>query len=350
MAYPSAKRECTSNRLRARSVSPADGIAAARSSLGPRHVPRQLDPRLHHPDCRAKAPRWRVSCRKWHERLGLSVAMSSDRSAASTANERGRSRVYCVHRPWDRMIRCTRKPKHTPIAAANPPRINSSMQIRKARLEDIAEIESMIARSVMALMGREYSLEQRQASIGPLFGVDRQIIEDGTYYVVEHAGRLVGSGGWSFRRTLFGGDGVADRDDFPSNSRRRSRAHTSILHRPQRGPDRDRHANPFAKRDRCCGARVFALRNGGNSDWKALLRSTWLSSRQPAPVHPAWRARFPAHPYGKKPQPIARQHSSIWIETLTGRGGKGWRIISTSDGLVVAMRLGEVIARSTYEK
>ena len=89
----------------------------------------------------------------------------------------------------------------------------SMMQIRKARLGDIAEIESMIARSVMALMGREYSLEQRQASIGPLFGVDRQIIEDGTYYVVEDAGRLVGSGGWSFRRTLFGGDGVANRDD-----------------------------------------------------------------------------------------------------------------------------------------
>jgi GNAT superfamily N-acetyltransferase len=87
------------------------------------------------------------------------------------------------------------------------------MQIRKAHLADIAEIETMIARAVMELMGQEYSLEQRRASIGPLFGVDRQIIEDGTYYVVEDAGRLVGSGGWSFRRTLFGGDGVANRDD-----------------------------------------------------------------------------------------------------------------------------------------
>ena len=75
----------------------------------------------------------------------------------------------------------------------------------------------MIARSVMELMGREYSLEQRRASIGPLFGVDRQVVEDGTYYVVEHAGRLVGSGGWSFRRTLFGGDGVANRDDSRLN-------------------------------------------------------------------------------------------------------------------------------------
>jgi GNAT superfamily N-acetyltransferase len=91
------------------------------------------------------------------------------------------------------------------------------MQFRNAGHADIAEIEAMIARSVMELMGREYSLEQRRASIGPLFGVDRQVIEDGTYYVVEHGGRLVGSGGWSFRRTLFGGDGVANRDDARLN-------------------------------------------------------------------------------------------------------------------------------------
>jgi GNAT superfamily N-acetyltransferase len=87
------------------------------------------------------------------------------------------------------------------------------MQIRRARLTDIAAIETVIARAVMELMGQEYSLEQRRASIGPLFGVDRQIIEDGTYYVVEEASRVVASGGWSFRRTLFGGDAVANRDD-----------------------------------------------------------------------------------------------------------------------------------------
>src|SRR5262249_8178499 len=87
------------------------------------------------------------------------------------------------------------------------------MQIRQAHLADIEGIEALIARAVMDLMGQESYIEQRRASIGPLFGVDRQIIEDSTYYVVEQAGRLVGSGGWSFRRTLFGGDAVKDRDD-----------------------------------------------------------------------------------------------------------------------------------------
>lgn len=87
------------------------------------------------------------------------------------------------------------------------------MNIRRARIDDILLIERLISRSVMRLMAGEYSLEQRRASIGPLFGVDRQVVEDGTYFVVETGGRLVGSGGWSFRRTLFGGDQVGGRDD-----------------------------------------------------------------------------------------------------------------------------------------
>ncbi len=87
------------------------------------------------------------------------------------------------------------------------------MDIRTATPADVPAIEALITRSVMALMGRDYSLEQRRASLGPLFGVDRQVVADGTYFVVEDAGRLVGSGGWSFRRTLFGGDAVAGRND-----------------------------------------------------------------------------------------------------------------------------------------
>ena len=87
------------------------------------------------------------------------------------------------------------------------------MEVRQARIEDIPAIEALIACSVMELMAAEYSLEQRRASIGPLFGVDRRVVEDGTYLVVEAGGRLLGSGGWSFRRTVFGGDSIGDRDD-----------------------------------------------------------------------------------------------------------------------------------------
>ena len=85
--------------------------------------------------------------------------------------------------------------------------------IRQASLADMGAMHALIERSVMRLMEPDYSFEQRRRSIGPLFGVDTQIIGDGTYYAVEADGKLVGCGGWSFRRTLFGGDGVQGRDN-----------------------------------------------------------------------------------------------------------------------------------------
>jgi len=46
-----------------------------------------------------------------------------------------------------------------------------------------------------------------------VFAVDRQLIADGTYFVAERDGGVVGCGGWSRRRTLFGGDRGVPRDD-----------------------------------------------------------------------------------------------------------------------------------------
>jgi GNAT superfamily N-acetyltransferase len=45
-----------------------------------------------------------------------------------------------------------------------------------------------------------------------IMGLDTQLIDDGTYYVVEAAGRIAGCGGWSRRATLYGGDHSAGRD------------------------------------------------------------------------------------------------------------------------------------------
>ncbi len=52
-----------------------------------------------------------------------------------------------------------------------------------------------------------------EAALGPLFGVDGLLIADGTYFVVEHSGEVVGCGGWSRRRAVFGGDKARTGED-----------------------------------------------------------------------------------------------------------------------------------------
>lgn len=84
--------------------------------------------------------------------------------------------------------------------------------IRKARLDDRAAIERLIAASARALSREDYSDEQIEAALRVVFGVDTDLIQDETYFVAESAGTLIGCGGWSKRRTLFGGDRFSDRD------------------------------------------------------------------------------------------------------------------------------------------
>jgi len=78
--------------------------------------------------------------------------------------------------------------------------------LRLACESDIAVLEVLIPLSVHGLQKDSYSEAQRQAALGPVFGVDRQLIRDGTYFVAEAAGAVVGCGGWSRRKSLFGGD------------------------------------------------------------------------------------------------------------------------------------------------
>lgn len=89
-------------------------------------------------------------------------------------------------------------------AAASPP--PDALLIRLARAGDIAALEALIPLSVRTLQAPHYSEAQMEAALGPVFGVDRQLVDDGTYFVAENEGLLVGCGGWSRRRAVFGGD------------------------------------------------------------------------------------------------------------------------------------------------
>jgi GNAT superfamily N-acetyltransferase len=78
--------------------------------------------------------------------------------------------------------------------------------LRQARLDDVPALEELIPLSVRALQAAHYSPAQMEAALGPVFGVDCQLIADGTYFVVEQPGQVVGCGGWSRRAAVFGGD------------------------------------------------------------------------------------------------------------------------------------------------
>ena len=81
-----------------------------------------------------------------------------------------------------------------------------SLTLRLATAEDIPELELLIPASVRKLSQGFYLAEQVEAALVKVFGVDSQLIRDETFYVAEMGGRIVACGGWSRRRTLFGGD------------------------------------------------------------------------------------------------------------------------------------------------
>ena len=84
--------------------------------------------------------------------------------------------------------------------------------IRRATHADRPALALLIARSARELGAGDYRPEQIEGALRGAFGVDTQLIDDGTYFVVEAHGKLVGCGGWSKRRTLFGGDAHQDRN------------------------------------------------------------------------------------------------------------------------------------------
>jgi len=91
-----------------------------------------------------------------------------------------------------------------------------SIALRKAVPADIPVLEPLIDLSVRGLQAQDYTAAQIDLALRNVYGVDTQLIADGTYFVAEsvaEAATIVGCGGWSKRRTLYGGDRFAGRED-----------------------------------------------------------------------------------------------------------------------------------------
>lgn len=89
--------------------------------------------------------------------------------------------------------------------------METAFTLRNATLADRPELERLIADSARGLSREDYTHAQIEAALGTAFGVDSELIRDGTYFVAQAQAALVGCGGWSRRRTLFGGDRQAGR-------------------------------------------------------------------------------------------------------------------------------------------
>ena len=80
----------------------------------------------------------------------------------------------------------------------------TAIYLRNATADDIPTLRELIEHSVRELQAGWYTPEQIEAAVRSVFGVDRQLIDDGTYYVAEMGGQIAGCGGWSKRGTLYG--------------------------------------------------------------------------------------------------------------------------------------------------
>lgn len=84
--------------------------------------------------------------------------------------------------------------------------------IRPAQLHEMEALNDLINVSARTLSQAEYSAQEIEGLIQYVFGVDSELFQDQTYFVIEKEGVPVACGGWSKRRTLFGGDTCETRE------------------------------------------------------------------------------------------------------------------------------------------
>lgn len=103
--------------------------------------------------------------------------------------------------------------------------MQANIRIRQAVAADIPILRELIEASVRGLQAQDYTPTQLEGALKSVYGVDSQLIADGTYFVAEaeiseaepkiakRENVIVGCGGWSKRKTLYGGDRWTARED-----------------------------------------------------------------------------------------------------------------------------------------
>ena len=114
------------------------------------------------------------------------------------------------------------------VALCSETVLQANIHLRLAIPGDIPVLQALIAASVRGLQAQDYTPAQIEGALKTVFGVDSQLIADGTYIVAEANSDgnqradqmvvriepvIVGCGGWSKRKTLYGGDRWTGREN-----------------------------------------------------------------------------------------------------------------------------------------
>ena len=80
-----------------------------------------------------------------------------------------------------------------------------TLTYRLARRDDLGDLKALMEAAILELQ-KPFLDENQITASRAIMGLDTQLIDDGTYFIVEADGQLAGCGGWSRRATLYGGD------------------------------------------------------------------------------------------------------------------------------------------------
>jgi GNAT superfamily N-acetyltransferase len=109
----------------------------------------------------------------------------------------GHGRTERIESVWQPPVR----DQHRPLAGGR----DLMLAHRLARLDDVRDLEALIDAAIAQLQ-KPFLDSGQIASSRAIMGLDTQLIEDGTYFVVTADNQLAGCGGWSRRVTLYGSD------------------------------------------------------------------------------------------------------------------------------------------------